>query len=79
MNKPKKALEAKEKGTQIMDSVVGASPTQGVITLPSEAAYYLANHLENNQEDFIIETFTSFYIDTDNLAKVIQEYWDSLP
>lgn len=65
------ALEAKGKGTQIMDTVVGSSPTQRTISLPSEAARALAGH--------IIDTYDDIQVPRQSLARVIQEYWDGLP
>lgn len=47
-----------------------------VITLPSEAAQHLAIHLMYNQELYTEEN--QAMIHHEELAWVIQEYWDSL-
>lgn len=44
--------------------------------LPSEAAQHLANHLEQMQEFYTEKT--QAVIHPDELAWVIQQYWDSL-
>lgn len=44
--------------------------------LPSEAAQQLANHLFQNQHLYTEEQQAAIH--TDELAWVIQEYWDSL-
>lgn len=67
--------QAKGKGTMTSDSVAGSSPA--VLTLPSEAAQYLANHLVNLQWAYTEEQQAAIH--NDELAWVIQEYWDSLP
>ena len=55
----------------------------GVVTLPSEAAQQLAAHLKELSFNFLTiryigEEEERVVINTDLLAKTIQEYWDSM-
>ena len=47
-----------------------------VVVLPSEAAQHLANHLIQMQYAYTEDQLATVH--RDELAKVIQEYWDSL-
>lgn len=51
-----------------------------VIVLPSEAAQMLAAVIEDRLSEFAFVTYyENICIDKDNLAKIIQEHWDSMP
>lgn len=55
-------------------TVEGSIPS--VVVLPSEAAQQLANYLRQNQYLYTEDAQAAIHVD--ELAYVIQEYWDSL-
>jgi len=45
----------------------------------NEFARYLAQYLVDNQERFIVENFTGYFLDQDDLESTIRQFLDVLP